>query len=140
MLQMSSYDPVERRLYVRRLKGSLASNAESPRDCVRALNAWLAERGRDPGVLFPSNRGKGISRQQLHGLMRRYCTLANIPRARSHCHVLKHSLATHLLQAGVDLFTVKKILGHKRITSTEQYLHMADIQVDSVRRHFEETW
>jgi site-specific recombinase XerD len=140
MLQLSSYDPIEHRLFVKRLKGSLASNAELSRDCVRSVNAWLAERGREAGPLFSSNRRRGISRQQLHELMRKYCALANIPRARSHCHVLKHSLATHLLQAGVDLFTVKKILGHKRITSTEQYLHMADIQVDSVRRRFEEEW
>jgi site-specific recombinase XerD len=139
-LQLSSYSPKERRLFIGRRKGSLTSNPELSAHEIRVLNAWLAVRKKGPGPLFPSNRKTGIDRRMVWVLTRKYCAAAGIDRAKAHPHILKHSIATHLLQSGVDLYTVKKILGHKKITSTERYLHMADTQVDDVVRKFQEEW
>jgi integrase/recombinase XerD len=139
-LQLSSFSQSEHRLLIHRLKGSLPSNAELSPDELKHLKAWLRDRGLAPGPLFLSNRKRGIGRAQLHVLMRMYCAAADIPREKAHMHVLKHSLATHLLQAGTDLFTVKRILGHKKITSTEAYIHMADAEVDEAARRFHESW
>ena len=50
--------------------------------------------------LFLSQRGTPISRRQLDTLMKRCGALADIPAAKRHFHVLKHSIATHLLDAG----------------------------------------
>ncbi len=139
-LQLSSFSPTERRLYIRRLKGSLSSNPELSADELRYLNAWLNERGKSAGPLFPSNRKTGIDRTTVFKLTRKYCQLAGINIEKAHPHIFKHSLATHLLQSGVPLQMVQKILGHKKITSTEVYLHIADSEVDDAARRFQEEW
>ena len=43
------------------------------------------------------------------------------------CHTLRHSFATHLLMTGTDIATVQRLMGHKDLTSTQVYLHIAEV-------------
>jgi hypothetical protein len=91
-------------------------------DEAKALRAYLREppSPRSP-ILFPSNRGDPIARRTLDWLMKRYGEAADLPPAKCHFHCLKHSIATHLLEAGADLRFVQDWLGHSNIQNTVVY-------------------
>jgi integrase/recombinase XerD len=139
-LQMSNLKLNQKRLFVRRLKGSVAAEFLLSDLEVKLLRAWLKDRGADPGPVFTSNRGKGISRQQVFVLMRKYCDAAGIDALKAHPHALKHSLGTHSLQSGMSLLQVKNLLGHKKLSSTEHYLHLANNELDEAAAQFYNNW
>lgn len=121
LLQMKDIRLREGRIYVRRLKGSISAEyLLSPAE-IKVLKVWLEHRPKDNETVFPSNRGTPIDRVTIYGLFRHYGEAVGIATDRLFPHTLKHSIATHLLEAGEDLTTVKDWLGHRSITSTEIY-------------------
>lgn len=110
------------RIMVHRLKGSHSGAHPMQPDEAKLLRAYLREQPSPPSpILFPSNRGDPIARRTLDWLMKRYGEVANVPPAKRHFHCLKHSIATHLLEAGADLRFVQDWLGHSNIQNTIVY-------------------
>jgi type 1 fimbriae regulatory protein FimB len=137
-LVFSSWRRSAKRIYIERLKGSLAGEFPLSSAEQRALNAWVKVRGTEPGALFPSRESgvgrRGIGRKMLHVLMRRYALAAAIPIHLRHMHALKHSCGTHLIAKGLDVLDVKDWLGHKDIRSTMKYLEYRNKQRDEAAR------
>ncbi len=131
-LQLSSWRQSAGRLYVTRRKGSDAGEYPLSPAESRALKAWIRIRGQKPGPLFPSREGAGISRFMLAVLMKDYGTRVGLPANLRHCHALKHSIGTHLIGRGAELFAVKDWLGHKDIKSTMEYVRFRSKQRDKV--------
>jgi integrase/recombinase XerD len=75
-------------------------------------------------AVFLGRRGGPLTRQWFGKLLKQYATDAGIERARVSPHVLRHSFATHLLEADADLRAVQAMLGHTQIATTEVYTHV----------------
>ena len=97
LLKESDLDFKKLRVMLHRLKGSLSGEHPLQADEARVLKAHLKSRVIDSPFLFPSRRGLPISRSMLDVLMKRYGEDAELPPDKRHFHVLKHSIATHLL-------------------------------------------
>jgi site-specific recombinase XerD len=101
---------------------------------VAVLRVWLAERGgRAQEPLFPTRVGGRLSRD---GLERRIAThtasaaasCSSLAEKKVTAHVLRHTAAMRLLQAGVDTSVIALWLGHEQVETTQIYLH-ADLAI-----------
>jgi len=80
--------------------------------------------------VFCSKRGLPINRAQFYVELREIAGKAGIPPERCRPHALKHSLGTHLAEAGVPVQVIQRRLGHRHIQNTMIYLSLADGHVD----------
>jgi integrase/recombinase XerD len=96
---------------------------------VKILRAFLAENGIEPTStqqLLRNHQGEPLTRFGVRYLLRKYTNDASsvvntLAAKRVHPHVIRHTTAVHLLQAGVDLVTISHWLGHASIETTNRY-------------------
>ncbi len=105
------------------------------------LLSLLRSYWRDAGVtslwLFPGQeRQRPLCRETIQKIVSRAATAARLEK-RVSPHVLRHTFATHLLEAGVDLHRIQRILGHSKLATTTIYLHLATDFVRSVANPFD---
>ena len=90
---------------------------------LEALQKYRQAACVDVGPLFINKSRKRISTRSVWLSMRRYLAFAEIPMTVSP-HKLRHSFATHLLDAGADLRSVQSLLGHASLSTTQIYTHV----------------
>jgi integrase/recombinase XerC len=98
-----------------------------------ALRAWLAVRkaSDEEGAVFVNYRGDRITTRSVRRLFEGYVRGASL-RAGISPHTMRHSFATHLLNAGADLRGIQELLGHASLSTTQKYTHLNDYQLIAV--------
>ena len=85
--------------------------------------------------IFLNRSGKGLTRQGVWKLIKKFALEAGIKRSISP-HTFRHSFATHLLDGGADLRTVQLLLGHSDINATEIYTHIQAGRLVQLHKRF----
>ena len=135
-LRLSDIDLKNENIIIVRLKGSLRTmqaltehRGEPLLNELKALREWLRVRPSDGSdYLFTSQKGGRLHRSQFFRLFRDISRDGGLRPEKRHPHVLKHSIASHLISANVNLALVKQQLGHKSIGSTMRYIGTSDQQ------------
>lgn len=110
-------------------KGSKERQVPLGQMSVVALREYLTK-GRpqlikiENNFLFLNQYGNKLSRQGFFKLLKKIAKDSNITKEVSP-HTLRHSFATHLLEAGIDLRTLQELLGHEDISTTQIYTHIS---------------
>jgi integrase/recombinase XerD len=94
------------------------------------LEAYSKITGGD--LLLPSGRGGKLSTKSVQLIVQKSAREAGI-RKDVHPHTLRHSFATHLLEQGIDLRVIQKLLGHSDIKTTQIYLSVSNQLIRNVK-------
>jgi integrase/recombinase XerC len=102
------------------------------KSAVEAIRAYLPDRSGllekakdgDRDALWLSRNGRRLSVRQVQNIVRRHGTLG-AGRGDLHPHAMRHTCATHLLDAGADLRSIQELLGHSSLSTTQRYTHVS---------------
>jgi integrase/recombinase XerC len=105
-----------------------------------AVRAWLTERasvetagGKPSPALFLNRFGQRLTTRSVARMLEKYLAQAGLDR-RTSPHTLRHTFATHLLDAGADIRSVQELLGHRSLGTTQVYTHVTTTRLhDSYR-------
>jgi len=102
---------------------------------IRHLRPAL-DKHKDQDRLFLSRRGKPLDRHNTWRMIKRYAILAGLSPGKVSPHTLRHSFASHLLEAGADLRIVQELLGHAKVVTTQIYTHIDKRRLKTLHKKF----
>lgn len=124
-IELADYDSENESIKIRNGKGNKERIAYLPAGAVAALGAWLAIRGDGAGpLLYSFRRGdhmeaKGLTDQAIYNILASRAALAGVKAFTP--HDLRRTFAGDLLDAGEDISTVQKMMGHSNVNTTAGY-------------------
>jgi len=129
-LQVEDVSFAERLVTVRQGKGGKRREVPITRSLARELKLHVG--GRNTGPLFRSSHGGAYSTRRIQQIVKETAEDAGITK-RVHPHLLRHTMATRLVNGGMPIEHVRKVLGHTSIDTTRIY---AKTEMESVKNSF----
>lgn len=153
-LQTGDIDAGRQRVHIRNAKGNKDRFVPLPVNTLKVLRRFWSIH-KHPVYIFPSRKralknvllvNTHLDRGGVQTAMAKVVEQLGINKKIS-CHSLRHSFATHLLEAGVDLLELQKILGHVSVITTARYTHLtthtslrAEGQINKIMDGFNLGW
>jgi len=134
-------DDVDFAQKVLRIKGKGGKERQVPmlEDLAAVLHQYRRLRDETFGIsgpgaaFFVTDSGRKLYEMFVHRLINRYISLVSNKEKRSP-HMIRHSFATHILNRGGDLNTIKELLGHSSLAATQHYLHSELAELKKIYR------
>jgi site-specific recombinase XerD len=115
---------------IRRGKGGKDRLIPLHKEVTILLDKYLDERlPLKTEALIIGEQGKRMCKGSFRELLKMYLTLSGLKRKGYSAHSFRHTFATHLIEAGVDLFKVQKLLGHASLDTTKIYINFNSSQM-----------
>lgn len=137
LLKLSHVDLENKRILIHRAKGGIGGERPLFSTAEKLIRKYLKVRLDTGDALFTSRQGN-LSRQRLQQLFKAYAQKAGLDR-RFTVHCLRHSIATHLLDAGEGIEFIKDHLGHRNIQNTMIYAQLTDRKREEVYKRLEDS-
>ncbi|MGD9276083.1 MAG: tyrosine-type recombinase/integrase [Candidatus Pacearchaeota archaeon] len=129
-LKPNNIDIERKIIVVRQGKGAKDRIMLFPNNLEKELLTYLLKES-PKNYLFESNRRKKYSPKTIEKIIEKASIKAIQKKIRP--HVLRHSFATHLLEQGIDLRKIQKLLGHKNLRTTQIYTHIAKSDLENIK-------
>ena len=134
-LRVTDIDGSRNVLWVRHGKGNKDRGVPLPTMLLDELRSYWREH-RPPNWLFAGPAGRPLDVSNLQRAFQKARLAAGL-RQPATCHTLRHCYATHLLEAGTDLPTLQRLLGHSHLSTTLLYLHLRADRLPHIRSPLE---
>jgi len=112
-------------------KGSKQARIPLSPETRHLLHLLASQNGKEgpQSLLFPGRDGKPISRHAVYRIVRRCMERASIPGPKRGPHCLRHSLGMNFIASGGDAFSLRRVMRHRDISTTQQYVNLSLHQV-----------
>jgi integrase/recombinase XerD len=118
--------------YIKQSKGRKDRMFNIPQFLLEDLKNQVKEqKTKKMDNLFTGKEGKLTSRN-LQKMVKNYAKKAGIQK-EVHCHTLRHSFATHLLEQGTDIRKIQELLGHADLSTTQIYTHISNEELKKIK-------
>ncbi|MCX6821639.1 MAG: tyrosine-type recombinase/integrase [Candidatus Aenigmarchaeota archaeon] len=131
-VKINDLDLNEGLVLVKSGKGGKDRYSVIPQTLILGLKNYLNSRQGSNSYLFPGIDGGHFSIRSVQKIVNKSAKLANIQKD-VYVHTLRHSFATHLLESGTDIRIIQKLLGHKKLETTQIYTQVSTQQIKKVK-------
>lgn len=139
-LDVHHVDLVDKTLFVRKAKGGHQRALPLGKTAAKHLKMYIkkvrphyARHNRKERRLWLNHHGRALSKESVRGALRTYRLAADITRPVTP-HTFRRSCATHLLQQGVDIRYIQKLLGHRSLKTTQVYTKVLPVEVKQTHK------
>lgn len=132
-LKVRDLDFEEKTGHIRQAKGKKDRIFNIPDQLFNKLKKHIERQKESKSeYLFPGQKGQQMSSRNLQKIVSKAAQKAEIKKD-VHCHTLRHSFATHLLENGVDIRKIQELLGHADLSTTQIYTHISTEELKKIK-------